>query len=254
MHNLCRWNSHTRHKHQTHTHASLLFPARLRFHLPFTLSVSFRSFFIRFILIIVRIYVPRIVYSHTVPVLFHSFCSHTLGLLSFRIRWKGRMRVSECLSVYTRIHATWYWISRIYLFLHSFFSSHSICRHSYISLLNDSVRLDFMCFAFCCFWLYNCLVLLFSCFFYDNDFCFYRCSLYGVRCWVVMMMHANLFVDFLVGILDDFRYGWCTIDCAWRKGVTKIIENKKKIFIYLSSISVITHYHWFKWKFKSSCR
>lgn len=150
------------------------------FHTP---SVSFRSFFIRFILIIIRIYVPRIVDSHTVPVLFHSFCSHTLGFFrSFRIRWKGRMRDAS-VSIWVFTHAfTRHDIelaASIYFFIRFFFSFHLSAFLHIFAKRFGSIQLIFMCFAFCCFWLYNWLALLFSFIFMATTFVFtdVRCTL-----------------------------------------------------------------------------
>lgn len=117
LHNLCRWKF----KIKTNTHvASLLFPARLQFHLfqQFhalrVVSIIFHTFYFDYY----SYFICRIVFSHGTGSLSFVLFSHVV-LLSFRIHWKGRMFM--CASVWMFTHAfraTWYWISRIYLFLY----------------------------------------------------------------------------------------------------------------------------------------
>lgn len=91
LHNLCRWNSKkdptqytrtptpdTSSKHSTaHMHRyyfqhgfGFIFHALRR-----VVSIIFHTFYFDYYS---YLYIRRIVYSHTVPVLFHSFCSHTV--------------------------------------------------------------------------------------------------------------------------------------------------------------------------------
>lgn len=110
-------------------------------------------------------------FSHGTGSLPFVLFSH-VGLLSFiqdSLKRSYARCERECLSVYTRIHATWYWISRIYLFLHSFHLSAFL--HIFAKRFG-SIQLIFMCFAFCCFWLYNWLALLFSFIFMATTFVF----------------------------------------------------------------------------------
>lgn len=202
----------TQESKHTRIYASLLFPARLRFHLPRSPCRFDHFSYVLFWLLFV--FIKRIrwigIFSHGTGSLSFVLFSHVR--LLFHSGFYSAEKVVQA-SVWVFTHAfTRHDIelaASIYSIPFFFFPSFHFCRHFHISLLNDSIRLIFMCFALCCFWLYNCLLLLLYAFYLS-----WKRLLFLHMFVVVMMMHANLFVDFLVGILYDFRYGWCTIDCA----------------------------------------
>lgn len=139
-------------------------------------AVSLRSFFIRFILIIIRMY-----HSHGTGSLFICF------VLSV---------VREGFHSGFTVHATCYWIGRFFCVSLPFFSLSSllhICRLFHMPLLNDPILYILFLFLCCC-CLFVCLSWI--------RFCVITIS---------VLQHCSLPYCKYVSVFFRHKYVWCSI-------------------------------------------